>query len=229
MIADEVINEARDHHGSFDPQRTPPRVALRALSRLARRLAEKVTAMSEDALAEPIEIDRDTLLAAVVGRTGIALPAHLLVVGDLYTWRSDRAGLEEVEMVDYSGRFQKGLEQFPAVVLKGGMLYPVNLQDAPLACLTTRHGWEDYQGIKLDLVPLPADMETLEDAVGLPDLAKDSLVLSLALFMAGRSGAGVVKDLPLLASMAQDAEAAAVNTLASMDTTTRWTVTRRRD
>lgn len=228
MIAAEVVEEARDHHGSFDPQRIPPRVALRALSRLTRRMAEKVTALSEDALAEPQEIDRDTLLAAVVGRTGIALQAHLLVVGDLYTWRSDRAGLEVVEMVDYSGRFQKGLEQFPAVVLKGRLLYPINLQDAPLAGFSSRHGWEDYQGIKLDLVPLPADLGALGDTVGLPDTAKDALVLNLALFMAGRSGAGVVKDLPLLALMAQDAEGAAVNTLASMDTTTRWTVTRRR-
>lgn len=227
MIAAEVIEEARDHHGSFDPQRIPPKVALRALSRLSRRLAEKVVALSEDALAVPHEIDRSTLLDAVENRTGITLPPHLLVLNELYTWRSDRNGLEPVEMVAYSVRYQAGVECFPAVALQGGLLYPVNLLDAPRACLGTLHGWENYQGIKLDLVPLPAELVALTDTVGLPDAAKDALVLNLAVFMAGRSGA-VLKDLPALPAQAQDAETTAVNTLAAMDTTTRWTIQRRR-
>lgn len=226
MTAAEVIEEARDHHGSFDRARVPERVALRALSRLVRRLAEKVTAQSEDALAVPHEIDQATLLAAVESRAGLALPQHLLLLGNPFTWRSDRPGMIPVELTDYAGAYQGGIERFPAVVLQGGKLFPVNLKDVP--CLgDVRSGWEDYQGLKLTLVPLPADLDLPGDTVGLPDVAKDALVLNLAVFMAGRSGAAVVKDLPMLAAMAQDAETAAVNTLAAMESTTHWQIVRR--
>jgi hypothetical protein len=238
FTAAEVIDEARDYHLSFDDHRHPGKVCLRALSRLVRRITGQVTDLSEETLAIPYEIDNATLQAAVAaaiaapgededsGNTGISLPSHYMVLGNPSTWKADSDAKYRVELVDYTSEMDRGLTAFPAVMIYGSKLWPINLKTV-VGYRSNLTGWEDYLGLKLTLVRVPADMTTQADVVALPDIAKDSLVSMLAHWMAGRGGREVLADLPSLPAEAQSAEARAVQLLAGMDSTSTWTVVRK--
>ncbi|HYF53857.1 MAG TPA: hypothetical protein VEA41_06330, partial [Salinarimonas sp.] len=85
---------------------------------------------------------------------------------------------------------------------------------------TGLHGWEDYDGLKLLVVPVPAALTNTDSAISLPDAAHDALVVGLALNMA--RSLGKLRDLPGLPDEAKDAEDAAITALGTQDTTQTW-------
>lgn len=237
MTADEILDEARDHHPSFNTRNVPPKAALRALSRYVQYLTGRVLEMGEDALAEPVLVTREDLVDAVEGRTGITLPPHMGVMRSIHTWKGadtpsgilsltpgQPGMLIPVKSVDYAHRYSIGAHHFPAVSVFGQKLYPLNLMDA-ISYTYTKHGWEDYMGLQIVLVPMPAQLTALSDEVQIPEVARPALVMHLAVWMAGRQGAAVVKDLPLLPQQALEAEGMAIRTLAGQDSAVAWHIT----
>lgn len=222
MTVAELIDEARDFHPSLTKQSTPDVLCMRALSRYQRRIASKVTALDEDALATPVTVSGVNLLTAVADRTGIVLPAHLYLLNPVYAVHTDSGGRIEVEITDRATRNTEGAWRFPAAYVLNGTLYPLNLMDV-LGTTYGTHGWEYYGGLELVLVPLYDDLTGPTDVLQIPDVCRDALVNNLALFMAGRSK-GVLADLPLLTMQAADAETAAVTTLVGQSGTGTWRI-----
>lgn len=217
----ELLDEARDFHPTFTRQNHPDPVVMRALSRYVRRLAAKITELDETALAEQATVDESTLLAAVTGRTGIALAAHLIVLRPIHAVREDDGVRIPVDLVDLATRNQMRTG-YPSVSLAGGKLYPLNLMD-PLGDSYGEHGWEDYTGLEMLLVPLPDAFTGPTDTVTLPDTCRDAIVHNLALFMAGRSKAAFA-DLPALPTHAADAESMAISAVAGANDASTWRV-----
>jgi hypothetical protein len=222
MTVAELIDESRDFHGSFTKQNIPDRACMRALSRYVRRLAEKVTALDEAALAVQETVDSADLLDAVTGRTGIVLPAHLLLLSPVYVVHTEGGYRVPVTLIDHASRNLEGAIRFPAASVMGQKLYPLNLMDVAGTVYGT-HGWEDYGGLELLLVPLYADLTLPTSVIGLPNVCRDALVNNLALFMAGRR-ADTMRDLPTLPAQAQDAENTAVATLTGQSSTSTWRI-----
>lgn len=228
------MDQARDFHDSFDPRRVPEKAALRQLSRLQRRLAEKVAAHTEEALATVVSFDKATVdAAASAGITGggIPLPEHILVLR-AYTYRAavpSTLGKIPVDLVTYVNREAESLRVFPSAYLMGQRLYPVNTYEAGGFYIkgdtNIQHGWEDLNGLDVLLVPTPAELQTPADLLTLPDSTHDGLVTMLAGWMAQRRG--VLKEMPFLKEELQDAEETAIATLVGQDTTSTWTVTRK--
>jgi hypothetical protein len=216
----EILNESRDFHASFTRQNVPDVPCMRALSRYVRRLAAKIADADEAALAVQETVDSADLLAAVTGRSGITLPAHLLLLRPVHVVRTEDGVRMPVDLVDHASR--NDVKRFPAASLLGGKLYPLNLYDV-MGTTYGEHGWEDYGDLELLLVPLYDDLTGPTDVIGLPDVCRDAMVCNLALFMAGRT-ARTVSDLPLLPAQAADAEATAITTLAGQSSTTTWRI-----
>lgn len=229
--ARDLVDQARDFHSSFDPRTVPEKAALRQLSRIQRRLAEKVTAISEEALAVVQSFTKAAVdAAAVAGVTGpgIALPDHLLLLA-AYTTRSAGAGKIPVDLVAYSNAQAEALRVFPSAYVIRQKLYPVNTYEAGGFLLkgdtNITHGWEDLNGIDLLIVPTPPELLSPDSLLSLPDSTFDALVVGLANWMAQRQG--VLNSMPSLRQDAGDAEGAAIATLTNQDTTSTWSVVRK--
>lgn len=222
MIAADIVDQARDYHATFTPGNVPDKAALRALSRYQRRLAEKIASQGDDALAVPVLVERADVLDALASGEGIPLPAHIRMMRTINTWTlSTPASEVPVTAVAFDQWADRGSAHHPAVSIYGGRLYPLSLS---ALVPNSRTGWEDLAGgLRLIIVPLPAQLTALDDELSLPDVAQDALVTNLALWMAGRTSAAV-RDLPLLPQQAMDAEAMAVDALASQDSVNLWTV-----
>jgi hypothetical protein len=221
VTADDVLDSARDYHASFTRGTIPDKAALRALSRYQRRLAEKVASQGDDALAVPVLIEQADVADALVSGEGIPLPAHLRVMRTINTWHANPLAEVPVTAVAFDQWSDRGSAHHPAVSIYGGRLYPLSLSSL---VPNSRTGWEDFAGgLRLIIVPLPVELTALDDALTLPDVAQDALVTNLALWMAGRTSAAV-RDLPLLPQHALDAEAMAVDALASQDSANLWVV-----
>jgi hypothetical protein len=217
----ELLDEARDFHPSFTRQNHPDPVVMRALSRYVRRMAAKITEIDETALAEPVEVDAATLLAAITGRTGIALDPHLMVLQPIHAVRELDGIRVPVDLVDLATRNQVRVP-YPAASLAGGKLYPLNLMDVA-GDTYDAHGWEEYTGLELMMVPLPVAFTGPTDTVTLPDACMDAIVHHLALFMAGR-GKGALAELPSLPTQVGDAEAMAISAVAGANDASTWRV-----
>lgn len=220
MTVAELLDEARDFHPSFTRQNHPDPVVMRALSRYVQRLAARISETDEAALAEKATVSEATLLAAVTGRSGIALDAHLMVLRPIHAVREEDGIRVEVDLVDFATRNQVRTDR-PAASLAGGKLYPLNLMDV-LGNSYGLHGWEDYTGLELLLVPLPDAFTGPTGTVTLPDACRSAIVHHLALFMAGRGP--VAASLPLLPAHAADAEAMALSSLAGANDASTWRI-----
>jgi hypothetical protein len=123
-------------------------------------------------------------------------------------------------LVDHASR--NDAIRFPCASVLGQRLYPLNLYDIGGTSFGM-HGWEDFDGMELLLVPLYDDLTLPTSVIGLPDACRDALVCNLALFMAGRT-ARTASDLPLLPAQAMDAEAMAIATLAGQSANSTWRI-----
>jgi len=224
--AAEVIDASRDYHPAFDSRKVPEASALRVLSRLQRRLAGKVTALSEDALAEPytfVVADVNAAAAAGFAGAGLAMPDHLLLLG-LYTTRlTGPVSTVPVSLVSYANFPVEAARYWPSCCLLRGKLYPTSRLQLGLSTL---HGWEKFDGLSALLVPNPPELTGRASLITLPDIVLDALVTGLAYWMAGR--AGVARELGHLKEDAMDAEQTAVAALADQESTSTWSVVRTR-
>ena len=230
--AGDIVDEARDYSMAFDPKTIPEKMALRQLSRLQTRLAEEVTAISEEALAVTVsfpKVDVDAAALAGVKGLGLTLPDHLILLA-AYTSRTTGIGAIPVDLVSYANNQAEALRVFPSVYILRQRLYPVNTYEAGGFIIKGdggiyTHGWENLNGLDVLLVPTPAKLLVSSDPISLPDSTHNALTTSLALWMAGRTN--VLSTLPGLSDEAQRAHGAAVSTLANQDTTSNWTVLRK--
>lgn len=233
LSASSIINEARDLHPGFDPRQVPDPVALRALSRLVRKLAGRVTLEAEDALIEQVTVSGAEVLAVLEGDptadppveagSGYLLPDHLYLSRSIHAVMEGESRRHPVTLVNYHQRYTRGGWGFPAVSLYGGRLYPVDCRRISGNASST-HGWEELAQLELMLVPVPGDLTQLTDAVGLPPVCREALVLGLALFMAGRTP-GALAELPMLRADAEGAQVEAVAALVGLDSGV-WEVAR---
>lgn len=227
--AAEVVDQARDYHPAFDPRKVPDASALRVLSRLQRRLASKVAALSEDALAEPyafLKADVDTAAAAGFAGAGLTLPDHLLLLGFFTSRLTGPAVTVPVNLVSYANYPVEAARCWPSCFVLRGRLYPANRSELGMVGSSSLHGWEDFNGLSALLVPNPPELTGRSSSITLPDLALDALVTGLAFWMAGR--AGVARELSTLKEDAMDAEQTVVTALADQESTSTWTVVRTR-
>jgi hypothetical protein len=228
VLAGALVDEARDYHPAFDRRQVPDRMVLRELSRHQRRLAAKVVLVSEDALAVPVSFSKALVDAAAldgVSGAGLALPEYLLVLS-AYTRYTAGGSDIPVELVTYANNQAQAIRDFPSAYLIRQTLYPVNRGRAGLAMkgdTTAPHGWEELDGMTLLVVPNPPELITLESEVTLPSVAHDALVVNLARWMGARGS--IRMD---LGNQAREAEDAAIAALGSQDTTSTWTVVRKR-
>lgn len=230
VTARDLIDSARDFHSSFDPRAVPEKAALRQLSRLQRRLAEKLTAISEEVLAVTLNLPKTDVDAAadlgIVG-PGVEIPEHLLILS-VFTRRSDVAGDIPVDLVAYTNNQYEALRRFPSAFLIRQKLYPVNTWQAGGFAmkgdsLNVTHGWENLNGIDLLYVPIPPELTLPGSCLSLPDVVSDALVTALAHWMAQRNGVSI----PSLRQEAEEAEGSVLASLGSQDSTSSWTVLRK--
>jgi hypothetical protein len=223
--AAEIVSQSRGFHYTFDPHNVPEPEAVSHLSRLQIRLAQRVTAMSEDALAVPMTFAKplvdDAAVAGIMGE-GLALPDHIQIL----TVTTSHVGGDRilpVEMLTYANRHEARY-RWPAVVVMRGKLYPVNRSEIAGYMLKgdvpAESGWELLDGLGVVLVPLPPQLTGPDSMITLPDLTHDALVTNLALFMAQRLNL----NWPTLHDQAMKAEEVAVYALADQDSTSTWTV-----
>lgn len=225
--AAEVIEASRDYHPAFDERRVPEASALRVLSRLQRRLAAKVTALSEDALAAPFAfLAADVSAAALAGfaGAGLALPDHLLLLGFFTSRLAGPVSTVPVSLVSYANYPVEAARYWPSCFVLRGRLYPANRME--LGFGGSLHGWEAFNGLSALLVLNPPELTARADEITLPDIAQDALVTGLAWWMAGR--AGVAREVVWLQQDATDAEQTVVTALADQESTSTWTVVRTR-
>lgn len=208
-------------------------MALRALSRYQRRLAQKITEVSEEALATPLAFSKTLVdAAALAGITGagLVLPDHLLILGAWTKRTADSTHSIPIDLVAYANHGAEALKRFPSAYIARQVLYPVNTYQAGGFIIkgdgSSDHGWEDLDGIDLLLVLTPPELTALTSNITLPDSTLDALVTNLALFMAGRKP-GVLREIPNLTQDAKDAEVTAISTLGGQDSTSSWTVVRK--
>jgi len=226
VTAADVVDQARDFHFSFDPHRVPEKAAVRQLSRYQRRLAEKVTAISEDALAVPVAFSKEEVDAAVVagvGGPGLAMPDHVLLL-EVSTVSFGEMTRIPIHLVTYANRAEAG-HRWPGAYILRGRIYPAHWGEVRgfeiKGDTQVAHGWENYNGLVVTLVPLPPNLTGRESMIDLPATTEDALVTNLALWMAQRLG----MNMPTLQQQAMDAEQAAITALATQDTTSTWTIT----
>jgi hypothetical protein len=223
-----LVDEARDYHASFDPRTVPAKASLRALSRIQRRIAEKVTEINEEALAQPVSLSKADVDAAAlsgVAGPGISLPEHLLLLSAYTTRSGDPSFQIPVSLVTYANAPQHGALDFPSVYLIGQKLYPINGSQVGFTMGgdgTGPHGWEDLNGLTLLMVLTPAALVDLDSVISLPDAAHPAMVSLLALWMMQRQGVNISD----LRGEAMDAERSALATLSGQGSTSTWSVVR---
>ena len=214
MDAASIIDEARDFHELFSQyDQLPDTMLARELGRLATRMAKQVTNLNPDSLATAYEFDAADIAAALAAGGALALPDHFLVL-DGYVTQTSATGKFPFTLV----RRYDSFVDFPSGYLMGQKLYLSDLRNAG----GTEHGWAPYETIVLRLVQKPAPILALEDEIDFPDIARDALLLNLALWMGGRRR--VLNELPHLPPQAEDEWKTTVNMLATRDSTTTWAV-----
>lgn len=213
MVAQDLIEAARDYHADFFKNDFPNRVLLRQLAMLEKRIAQQVTALDEEALATSKSFVKAYVDTALATGKGIILPPHFLVLDAVYRGSDGR---KPIIFLTYRQRHESS--HFPAATILGQKLVPVDLRDGG----SSTSGWENMTELLVRYVPIPAALESLDQELTLPDLAEEALVKNLALFMAIRGN--ILPELPGLVEEASEAEQTCIATLAGQDMTTTWTV-----
>lgn len=183
LIAGELIDEARDFHPSFDAQTVQEKILLRQLSRAERAIYQLVLEVADEVITVPEVIDLATIQAALAANAGIALPAHLLVSsGTVRIVNTER--LAPLILLSYVHQHDPPYPWRPTAWVEGGDLVLMDLR----RFLGTNHGWENFDQITLQLVPAPTQITDVADPLSLPDIARNTIVDQLVVFMAGRKG-----------------------------------------
>lgn len=187
IIAARVINGARDRHPLFDPEHTPPRVALRALSDYVQELHGKVAAIDEGALAVALA----TAMPLGDFAEGITLPANRYVQEASYV----TAGEEfPIDLVPFAHRFDPRRTRNPLAWVQDGALHLEGQAS----------DWAAATEVRVRYVPVPAELAADTDTLPLPDTARRACVEYVAGFMATRAAEGL--DATVFLARAEAAE-----------------------
>lgn len=168
-VAD-VIENARDQHPAFDPERTPDTVLMRELNRYARTLLFLL--LERDSSHYTTETNVPLPLAD--HDAGITLPAHVLFQGATLNC-SNLDATTELKIIPFRKRHEPGVP-YPGYI-HGGTLYLVgNAED-----------FSQFDSLDYWLVPDPTALTLLTQTIELPDDAQEALAHRLCFFMARRT------------------------------------------
>jgi hypothetical protein len=174
FTAQDVIEEARDQHPSFDPRRTTDRSLLRQLSRYVRQLTFLTVEKDSSALPQTVTQVLFPLADFAAGET---IPAYVYAQGGTLTMAGVNDRSEPFNLVPWRNRYMPNMQS--AGFIHGGVLYFCG--DAA--------DWVGVEKVELHLVVEPTPFTALSDTVPLPDGAKWPCVEHLAYWMARRQGA----------------------------------------
>lgn len=172
LLAQRVIESARDRHSAFDPRRVPDPSALRFLSAYRKELAGKVAAIDETQLA----VTQAVAMPLAVFDDGIALNANRYIAGIM---AKDNQATPEYWPVDLIPWAQRNDINTPLAAAweYGGKLY---LRGPSTV-------WRNITELGIALVPsMDTDLAALTDDVGLPPEAERACVEAIAAYMAKR-------------------------------------------
>lgn len=172
FTAGAAIDEARDLHVSFDPERTPNRTLMRQLNRYIRELYMKAVKMNSTLFAANEEV----VLSTFDHDAGHELPAFVYVKGGTITLTGSVLPTEPFHVVPWANRYMPNM--LGAGYIDGGYLFLCGVAA----------DWTGTEKIDVNYVPEPTLPDSEDDTVPLPDGAKPVVVAHLAWFMARRQG-----------------------------------------
>lgn len=173
FTAQELIDESREQHPSFDPDRTPEKVLFNQINRYTRelyaRVVEKNDQLYTDVHSEPMPLaDFDA---------GFALPADYMKL--LGAEVIDDCDLKHrMRFVSHRNRWSPGVHT-PAYIL-GSTVHLVGYEG----------DWLRAASIELFYIPEPTLAVAYDDNVNLPEAARTVMVANLAYWMGRRQSAG---------------------------------------
>jgi hypothetical protein len=172
LLAERIIESARDRHAAFDRRRVPDPSALRFLSAYRKELAGKVAKIDETALVTT----QAQAMPLVTFDSGITLTANRYIAGVTAKTNQTTPQYWPVDLIPWAHRNDIN-SPLAAAWEYGGKLY---LRPPATA-------WRDIVEIGIALVATMAtDLAALTDDVGLPPEAEKACVEATALFMAKR-------------------------------------------
>lgn len=173
FTAEQVIEEAREQHPSFDPERTPVQACFRQLNRYIRQLAFRTVEKDSSALPETVVEISFPLVDFDAGET---LDAMVYRQGGTLTMAGANDRKEPFNLVPWRNRFMPNMQS--AGFIHGGVLYFCG----------AAADWLGVEKVELHIVPEPTLPTALTDEVPLPEAAFLPCVEHLAWYMARRQG-----------------------------------------
>lgn len=202
LLAERVIESARDRHAAFDRRRVPDPSALRFLSAYRKELAGKVAAIDETQLA--VEQTEAMPLGDFDG--GITLDANRYIAGVVARDNSPAPRTIPIDLIPWAQRNDIN-SPLAAAWEVGGVLYLRGPETA----------WRFITEIGILMVPsLTTDLAALSDDVALPAEAEKALVENTAYFMAKRGHNDPNLPAISLAAFAEEAARAEASYLADV-------------
>lgn len=199
MTAAEVIEEARDQHPGFEPERTPDRTVLRFLSSWQRRVFAKIASRAPDAVTSVVT----TAMPLADFDAGIPLTAEILHLrGGTVTLEDEQE--RKLWIVPWESRYLPRVR--PAAYLENSVVKLVGPIEA----------WEYVTSVAIQVVQLPSVLASEKEDLALPDVAREAAVAAVASFL-GQRTADSAGEPPIprdrLAAQADKAEASLIEAL----------------
>lgn len=184
LVAEDVINEARDFNINFSPEYHTDTVLLRALARAEARFYDVIAEIAPDALAEDHVFDATEIAAGITG-TPLALPAFRQILPTAIM-----AGDDGFYAVSISEDEQSAGHITPQIRLVGRTLLiaqPTAFQDELPASLKSKHQeyspFVDMTGLRVSYIPTVTAPAALDANLTAPDDSLHYLIGDLIRFM----------------------------------------------
>jgi hypothetical protein len=188
MLASDLVEEARDYHESFVPERHQPRLLFRALRTLEERFFQEMATIAEGAVSAETVFDAAAIDTAIDG-TALALPAYTKLLVAVFATSVDQ--LVEVTLMQsevsgqgdgYEARVM-GRELYLAQPSTFQAEMSTNLVDG----LRSSSPFLDGQALRITYVPKPAAIPQASTTMLADDDARGYFVGGLIMLMAGRT------------------------------------------
>jgi hypothetical protein len=172
LTAGEVINNARDHHTSFDARKHPNATLLRLLSSYQRDITAKIVQVNGALCASDILVT----LPLDDFSAGVTLPSFVYMMPNV-TLRTLAGTIEPIDLVNATFRSEFEMDRKFAY-LRGNKLFLGRIEE----------NYTSYNQLQLQLVLTPPNLVALTDPLVLPDYGVDAYVGHLVMKMALRDG-----------------------------------------
>ncbi len=173
LTAGDVINQARDHHPTFEQRTHPEGALLRLLSNYQRAILAKITQVNPALCASNLFIT----LPLEDFAAGVKLPSYIYLLPNPTLITTNNLIREPIDLVNAT--FQSDFEQPRKFAY---------LQAGNLFLGRRAQNYDAYQQLRLQLVLTPPDLTTLDEPLSLPDYGVDAYVGHLVEKMALRGG-----------------------------------------